>query len=371
MSALTDPYELKRAISDVQSKISRLDHRLQHAASGAPGDDRSLITRIAACLLLGRSQKRSAGALAAQLWPHDLELKAAVSPAMTSVSGWAGELVGSLVQDLASRMLPSSCFSQLRTTGLSYDLTEGGVVKVPSHLSAPSGSFVGEGQPIPVASLLISSLTLLPKKVASITSATRETLSGSAASVETSLQAILTEDMTLALDTVLLDATAADAIRPAGLRYGAAGLTPAAVGSGNTIDRCLTDLRTLVAAIAPALRPVLIVAPAQAVAGSLLADSMSAVIVAPFLTTGTVICVDAASFASVLGPPDLLSSEESVIHEVDAATQPIGSVGSPAVVAAPSRSLFQTAAIGLRVLIDANWALRRTNSVAWMSSVSW
>ena len=72
------------------------------------------------------------------------------------------------------------------------------------------------------------------------------------------MQQLLSEDLSLAVDTVLLDAVAADAIRPAGLRNGVAGLTPAA--SGTPTEKAAADIGALVGAIMPASKPVLIAA---------------------------------------------------------------------------------------------------------------
>jgi hypothetical protein len=49
----------------------------------------------------------------------------------------------------------------------------------------------------------------------------------------------------------------------------------------------------------------------------------------------------------------------------------IGTAGTPATVAAPARSLFQTDSIALRMIMDVNWTLRRSGVVAWTSSVTW
>jgi len=42
-----------------------------------------------------------------------------------------------------------------------------------------------------------------------------------------------------------------------------------------------------------------------------------------------------------------------------------------AVLAAPTRSLFQTDSAGLRVIAPASWGLRAPGAVAWMSGVTW
>jgi hypothetical protein len=50
--------------------------------------------------------------------------------------------------------------------------------------------------------------------------------------------------------------------------------------------------------------------------------------------------------------------------------QPIGSVGSPPTVAAPTRSAFQTDTILIRLIMPAAWALRAP-AVAWVQGVTW
>jgi hypothetical protein len=40
-------------------------------------------------------------------------------------------------------------------------------------------------------------------------------------------------------------------------------------------------------------------------------------------------------------------------------------------VAAPVRSLWQTDTLGIRMLLDINWAMRRTGVIAWTQSVTW
>jgi hypothetical protein len=48
-----------------------------------------------------------------------------MTPAMTSVAGWAAELTATVVQDIADNMLPASAFSQLSTLGLRYLFVQG------------------------------------------------------------------------------------------------------------------------------------------------------------------------------------------------------------------------------------------------------
>ena len=224
-----------------------------------------------------------------------------------------------------------------------------------------------KAKPIEIGALLIGAVSLQAKKAASITAVTREVLKGSAANVQTSLQQLLGEDLSLAVDQVLLDAVAADAIRPAGLRWNVAGLTPSATGTPT--EKAAADVGALVAAIMPSAKPVLIAAGPQAVSVGAYLPTM-AVIAAPLLTAGTVICVSADDFANLLGPIDIASSDEPVLHMSDAPNA-IGIPGAPTLVSAPSSSMFQTAATAMRCILDCDWALRRAGSVSWMSGVTW
>ena len=88
------------------------------------------------------------------------------------------------------------------------------------------------------------------------------------------------------------------------------------------------------------------------------------------------IMVDAADFASATGDmPEFDVSDVATIHEEDTTPLPIvGGVVQPpliASVAAPVRSLWQTASVGVRMMMDMNWAMRRPNMVSWMTGVTW
>ena len=282
--------------------------------------------------------------------------------------GWAAELAATVVVDIADNLLPQSALSQLRSVGLSYGFIHGAIARVPVHTPMPSGGFVLEGGAIPVGALIIAALGLKPKKAAAITAITKELAAGSPLNVELSLQTLLAEDVGLMIDGILLGSGAATAAQPAGLL---AGLTPIAATAGGGVNAMMGDVKALLTAIAPAVRPVLIMNATQiATAGILAPASALPVITAPYLTAGTVVAVDAAAFASALGAPDFSVDENPTVH-MDTVPLPIGTPGAPPVVASPTQSLWQTACIGLRTLIDADWTLRRANAVAVVNNVTW
>jgi hypothetical protein len=158
---------------------------------------------------------------------------------------------------------------------------------------------------------------------------------------------------------VLISNAAATSAAPAGLL---AGVTPLTATAGDGSDALLGDIRKLLAAIAPAIRPVMIASSVQAASIGVLSQSPLPVIAAPTLAADQIIAVDAAAFASSLGAPDFSTDENPTVHMESAAPLPIATPGSPPTIAAPTQSLWQTAAIGLRCLIDCDRTLRRADA---------
>src|SRR5204863_366579 len=66
-----------------------------------------------------------------------------------------------------------------------------------------------------------------------------------------------------------------------------------------------------------------------------------------------------------------LALDQAVLHMEDTTPLAIGTVGAPNTVAAPVRSLWQTDSIGIRMLLDINWAIVRTAVVSVRTAVSW
>ena len=56
---------------------------------------------------------------------------------------------------------------------------------------------------------------------------------------------------------------------------------------------------------------------------------------------------------------------------MDNAPTAIGTAGSPNVVSAPTRDLYQTDSVGLKVRLGVTWALRTSGAVAWVQNVVW
>jgi hypothetical protein len=290
--------------------------------------------------------------------------RAATSPAATFEEGWAAEFVVTMAADY-QQLMPRSAFAQLAAQGMSLTF-ERGEIMVPNFTPSAAGAFIREGEPIPVVQGEMTGQLLTRKKMACIIGYSREVAEGAVVTLEGLLRTRIQESTAVALDSVLLDDQPGTDFRPAGLLNGAVAVT--------TSGGMQTDLQLLAEALVAATdhhvrSPVLIVNWAQALAARLQAErSVIPLIVSPSSEAGTVIMVDAADFACAGGQiPRFEISKEAAIHYEDTDPQHI----SDAVLATPVRSLWQTDSLGLRIILEVDWCLRRPGAVAFARDVQW
>jgi hypothetical protein len=299
--------------------------------------------------------------------------KAAVNPASTD--GWGSQLAaGVRVAAFLKSLRPRSAAAQLIDRGLRLNLEGVGSASLPGLSSAfPEPAWVAEGAPIPAFKGALGSVAITPKKLAAISGLTGELSELSAEDAEAVVEAVMIDAAAKALDGSIFSNTAASALRPAGILNGVSALSATAGGGLNAF---LGDLQALVGAIHAAgggSDVVLVAAPQQAVAAKILggAGFDTPVITAPNLAAGTVIAVEAQAFASGFSDvPRVDIAKEATIHWEDTTPAQIGTAGSPNVVAAPTRSGFQTNTHALRLILRAAWGMRAP-MVAWVSGTTW
>jgi HK97 family phage prohead protease/HK97 family phage major capsid protein len=322
----------------------------------------------------------------------DIVMKAASAPAMTTVAGWAQELAQQKYADLMPLLMPTSVFLPLSAKGLSLSFGQAAKIVIPTRSRTPTiaGSFVGEGNAIPVRQGAFTSQTLVPKKVAVISVFTREMEEHSTPAIEGLIREAIQQDTSVAVDSVLLDANPATAVRPAGLLNGVAALTATAGGGFAAI---VGDIKALQGALTTSLygnvrAPAWLLNPTDVLGASLITgpnfgqflfrDELERgtlntipVIKSSTVPVKTMILIDAADFVSVGGDSIRMElSDQATLHMEDTAPTDLAS-GSPAVVASPQRSLWQTDSIGLRMVMPLNWLIRRAGTVAWTQNVTW
>jgi HK97 family phage prohead protease len=321
----------------------------------------------------------------------DWVTRAAVVPATTTVTGWAAELVQTGYGEFFEALFPQSIYAPLRAKGGTFTFGRNGVITLPtrSRSAAISGAFVLQGNAIPVKQGQFSTISLTPKKMAVISTFTREISEHSTPAIEAMIREAIVNDTAVAIDAVLMDNGAATATRPAGLLNGVSAIT-ATVGGG--IAALIGDLKAMVNALLASTfggvrQPVWIMSPGDALAISLTQAAAGGDF--PFesiTTTGTLLgypviqstnaaadtiyLIDAADFMTATGDsPNFSVSDQATLHMEN--TTPADIVGTPSVVAAPVRSLWQTDTMGIRMIMDINWALRRTGMVQWITGMTW
>lgn len=321
----------------------------------------------------------------------DIVTRAASAPAMTTVTGWAAELVHTEYADLMPLLMPQAILTRLAPKGLTLSFGANGRIVIPTRSRTPSiaGSFVGEGLAIPVRQGAFTSQTLTPKKMAVISTWTREMGDHSIPAIEGLIRQAIQEDTSVAIDSVLIDANPATVIRPAGLLNGIAAI---AATAGGGMAAFIDDLVGLISALSIAtygnvrapvwlanqtdmLRAALLQAPGTGIfpfKEEIAAGTLNGIPIIDSATvpTKTLILVDAADFVVVGGEaPRMEMSDQATLHMED--TNPTDLVASPSTVAAPQRSLFQTDSLALRMIMPLNWVQRRAGTVAWTQAVTW
>jgi len=355
-----------------------------------PGD---MIVRAAVVQLIAQvTQRDPVSVLEERYRDHELTnvfVRAAVDPAKTTVSGWASELIETETVAFLETLRDISFYPRLAGLGANLQFGVGrGNIKIPSRASTPSisGSFVAEGSPIPVRRLGLTSITLSPHKMGVISYFTREVAKYSNPQIEGLLRTEIRGDTADTIDTLLVDATVGSTTRPAGLLYGVSALTASTAGGWKAI---LEDIDTLAAPFdtAKAGRTLVLLmnkrearklgfvpGPDDKI-GSMrqtLTEAGILPIASVNVPAGRLIMLDAADFATAAGDqPEFEASEQAVIHAEDTSPAQISTAGSPNVVAAPVISMFQTASIALRMLLDVTWAMRRTGMVQWIDGADW
>jgi hypothetical protein len=303
-------------------------------------------------------------------WPTDdislLVLRAAVTPAMTTDASMA-PLLQNVTGDFVTSLATYSAAAQLFAQATQVNLDGISSVLMPQRsgpIDANKVPWVVEGGPLPVAQFALSNTVVLGpvKKMACLLVTTAELAMRSNAEEVFSL--MLRETAALQLDTSVFSTTAATTAKPAGILNGITPLT-AAVGGGETA--MLTDLAVLAAAVGAKTTGLAYIAhPAQASAISVRRGTLFDLPVWPTLgvAPGTVIALDPAALATAYGAvPQLQTSDQAVVLLEDApAANPFG---------APTRSLFQTDCIALRLLLDVAYAWRMPGACAFMTGVTW
>lgn len=313
--------------------------------------------------------------------------KTAQTIGTTTVSGWASELVQTVNQGFLEALMPYSIYPALRARGIGVNFDGIGTVSLPSRTAGGAGGgFVAEGQPIRVGRITTAATTMTPKKLGVIVPFSRELTKRSTPAIEALVRQAILEDTAVILDSAIVDATASSTARPAGLLNG---VSAAATGyGGGDYQAVVNDLKNLLAPFYAANAGdniTVLMNPAQGLALSMMpgpgpagefgwSDPLTKrlnIVESTNVPANRLIALRNSDFATAMGDaPEFDVSEQATVHMEDTTPLEIVSATGPTT-ANPVRSFFQTATIGVRMLMDVSWKMRRTGMVQWIDTTTW
>src|SRR5690625_1954751 len=211
--------------------------------------------RAAKCLALGHLEHRDSIQIAKSLYGDQEQIvhatqrlvtKAAVAPATTADTTWAGNLVGdegNVFADFVEYLRPMTILGRFGQGGVPSLRRVPFRTPLVGQTSGGDGYWVGEGKPKPLTKFDFSRTTLEPLKVANIAVATMEVVRDSSPSADIIIRDQLAAALRERLDIDFIDPTkaAVPGVSPASILNGVNG-TPS---SGNDADAVRSDIRAL------------------------------------------------------------------------------------------------------------------------------
>jgi hypothetical protein len=328
---------------------------------------------------LGEFGGRDPVAAARRLWPDDevsplVLQRAAISGALTSVPAWAGSLISRQTVEWLGSLTPASAAAELIRRGPVLPVTElGGPVNIPIRATAPAvAGWVDEAGAIAVRQWSFGTAALNPKKLGIIVTMTKELARYSGA--EAVFQSLLQEEAALSLDAAYFGTDdGSTAGHHAGLL---AGVTPIAATTGGGASAMISDLTKLAAAVTVggSGQVVFVTGPGRAATTAMRSMEVTVGTILPSLAVPEtrVIALDPASIVHGFdGSPEILASEEPVMHMESVPLQIATGAQGSGVLATPTQSMFQTAMIAFRMLAGVAFAKRRADCVAYIDNAVW
>jgi hypothetical protein len=330
--------------------------------------------RAATATALSRIRKDlgSAEKILRENWPHDRNAADLIvrnpSGPPTSVGDFPGAAVARLML-----LAPKSAAAQLFALAQSVDLKGIAQFTFPLPQNFTAAQFVGEGAPISVRQGIFQGMTVGPlRKLALLAGLSNELENASGGIAETIISYILEISVGRGLDAVLLSASGATLVAPAGLFFG---VVPITATAGGGITAMVTDLRNLVEAIAAAgidtSSVVFLAAPSEAMALALLSGPHFnyRIIESNSVPAGTLVAIATAAlvFAGDGGNPSIDTSSQTTLNYAEPAAELVSSGGA---VAGPQMSSFQTDTLALRCTSMITWSAA-PGSIQFCQNTTW
>jgi len=409
----------EKALKGLKSAENALARRAQarssQPAASAPAAPKAnekasdLIFKMAHVHFRAFLEKKAPETVCQERYSHDARVdavvKAATTPAYTNVAGWAQELTDTALVGFIEELRPVSIYGRLAAAGTAIPFGGNNAVTMPfrSGNGQVPGSFVGEGNTIPVKQGGFSSTVFNRYKAAVITAFSKELQRVSNPQIEGLMRDAILTDTGIMLDSVITDPSSAAVagIRPASPWNGAANQASA----GDTLENILTDIRFLLDVLSSAnagRNPYMVMNPARLTGLSMLTNANGSFVFRDEIAQGRlmgvpliistncpadhVFIIDCADFGTAFGTPEFEVSEQATLVMADddgvaptmADTNAISAAGSlhvsDAAGTSPAtavRSMFQTWEMALRMVLPISWGLMRPNTVGYITGVSW
>ncbi|KFL31474.1 hypothetical protein JP75_07980 [Devosia riboflavina] len=315
---------------------------------------------------------------------HAIVTRAAAPIATTTTSGFVSQLVESTWADFLEALRGPSVYPALRDRGYGVSFDAAGTAYLPQRTgSGANGSFFAEGSPIRVGRITVAAPTFTARKMGVIIPFTREAAKRSTPQLEGVLRRAIVEDTAVTLDSILLDATAGDTVRPAGLLYGVSATASGYGGGDHTAVK--EDFKALLTPFINANAAsgiTVMMNPKQGLNISMMDGpennpewfsnlaSRVTILESTNVPDGRLIAIRNTDFATALGDmPEFEISNQATIHMED--TSPAEIVATGPTAAAPVRSLWQTDSSALRMIMDVSWKMARDGMVSWIDGTSY
>ena len=365
---------------------------------GNSNDAQNLLGKLALCVFESRVRSKQIDVIAAERFPNsqavETIIKAAQNPAMSNVAGYAQELTRQSYGEFLDLLKSKAILPQCLPAGHTHNFDGAASIYVPTRLGgSAAGAFRAEGAPIPVKGLTFDHVTLTPKNMGVILSATNEMLRRSAIDLAAYFQNAMVYDTGAALDALFISNTAGTTTAPAGARA-SLNANDTRASTGATAAAITADIRDMLSELTshdmgdPSTTRWLM-HPTNLVAVSMMLTATGSkqfpeaeqsrlagypVVTSTRFATNIVLLVDFANFTFAIGSPQFEATTVATLHEEDTTPLPLstGTSGATAVTAAPVRSLYQTNSWALRMMLDADWAkLRAIGPVQELTAVAW
>lgn len=303
----------------------------------------------------------------------------------TGTAGWASELLQTVNQGFLQALTGRSIYPALRERGVGLNFDGAGTIKLPRrNAGGAGGGFVAEGSPIRVGRVTTAAAELAPKKMGVIVPFSRELARRSTPAIEAIVRQAILEDTASVLDSALLDATAVSSARPAGLLNGVSAVASGYGGGDHVAVK--EDFKALLAPFIAANAAdgiTVIMNPAQALSIAMMDGpdnnanwfagiaARVNIVESTHATAGRLIAIRNSDFYTAIGDaPEFDINETATVHMED--TTPLEIVsGTGPTTADPVRSFYQTATVGVRMLLDVSWVMGRPSMVNWIDTTSW